>query len=233
MRASHTPTASVTGQRETGARSRIVSAIEATGVVAIIRMKETARVEAVMEALARGGVRTLEITLTVPGAIDAIRSMSKSLPEGVLLGAGTVLDGPTAHEVIDAGASFVVAPVLNAGTIEACRERDIPVMPGCFTPTEMLQAWQLGADVIKVFPATTLGPGYFKDVRAPLPQLKLMPTGGVTPENAGDWIRAGAVALGIGSALVDNQAVASGDYGRIEHAARLAIANVRAARAAR
>jgi 2-dehydro-3-deoxyphosphogluconate aldolase/(4S)-4-hydroxy-2-oxoglutarate aldolase len=106
-------------------------------------------------------------------------------------------------------------------------------MPGCFTPTEMLFAWRLGADLIKVFPATSLGPGYLKDVRAPLPQLKLMPTGGVTPENAGDWIRAGAVALGIGSALVDNQAVGVGDYDRIERAARLAITNVEAARTGR
>jgi len=214
------------------ARGRIVSTIEATGVVAIIRMKDTGRLEAVVDALARGGVRTLEITMTVPGAVEAIRSVSKSLPEGFLLGAGTVLDAPTAHAVIDAGARFVVAPVLDAGTIEACHARDIPIMPGCFTPTEMLHAWRLGADLIKVFPATSLGPGYLKDVRAPLPQLKLMPTGGVTPENAGDWIRAGAVALGIGSALVDNQAVGAGDYGRIERAARLAIANVSAARGA-
>lgn len=215
------------------ARGRIVSTIEATGVVAIIRMKDTGRLEGVVDALARGGVRTLEITMTVPGAVDAIRSVSKSLPEGFLLGAGTVLDAPTAHAVIDAGARFVVAPVLDPATIEACHARDIPIMPGCFTPTEMLHAWRLGADLIKVFPATSLGPGYLKDVRAPLPQLKLMPTGGVTPENAGDWIRAGAVALGIGSALVDNQAVGAGDYGRIERAARLAIANVSAARGAR
>lgn len=215
------------------ARGRIVSAIEATGVVAIIRMKDTGRLEAVVDALARGGVRTLEITMTVPGAVDAIRSVSKSLPEGFLLGAGTVLDAATAHAVIDAGARFVVAPVLDAATIEACHAREIPIMPGCFTPTEMLHAWRLGADLIKVFPATSLGPGYLKDVRAPLPQLKLMPTGGVTPENAGDWIRAGAVALGIGSALVDNQAVSAGDYDRIERAARLAIANVSAARGAR
>lgn len=215
------------------ARARIVSTIELTGVVAIIRMKDTDRLEAVVDALARGGVRTLEITMTVPGAVDAIRTVSKSLPEGFLLGAGTVLDGPTADEVIDAGARFVVAPVLDAGTIAASHARGIPVMPGCFTPTEMLHAWRLGADLIKVFPATSLGPGYLKDVRAPLPQLKLMPTGGVTPENAGDWIRAGAVALGMGSALVDTQAVAAGDYSRIETAARLAISNVEAARSER
>ena len=226
-------TTSATSATRADARALVVSTIEVTGVVAIIRMKDTGRLEAVVDALARGGVRTLEITMTVPGAVEAIRSVSKSLPEGFLLGAGTVLDGPTADEVIDAGARFVVAPVLDPGTIAACHARGIPVMPGCFTPTEMLHAWRLGADLIKVFPATSLGPGYLKDVRAPLPQLKLMPTGGVTPENAGDWIRAGAVALGIGSALVDTQAVAAGDYSRIETAARLAISNVEAARSGR
>lgn len=170
--------------------------------------------------------------MTVPRAIDAIRSVASSLPEGLLLGAGTVLDANTAHRVIDAGARFVVAPVFDPDTIRACHERDVPVMPGCFTPTEMLRAWQLGADVIKVFPATSLGPGYLKDVRAPLPQLKLMPTGGVTPANAGEWIKAGAVAVGIGSALVDGKAVAVGNYEQIEAAARLAIGNIRTARSA-
>ena len=211
----------------------MVRAIEACGVVAIIRMTETARLPDVVDALSRGGVQALEITMTVPGAVDAIRSVAARLPDGVLLGAGTVLDARTAEEVIDAGARFVVAPVFDRDTIRACHERDVPVMPGCFSPTEMLRAWQAGGDIIKVFPATSVGPGYLKDVRAPLPQLKLMPTGGVTPQNAGDWIRAGAVAVGIGSALVDNKAVAAGNYQQIEAAARLVIENVRAARAAR
>jgi len=211
----------------------VVRAIEACGVVAIIRMTETARLADVVDALSRGGVQALEITMTVPGAVDAIRSVAARLPDGVLLGAGTVLDARTAGEVIDAGARFVVAPVFDPDTIRACHERDVPVMPGCFSPTEMLRAWQAGGDIIKVFPATSVGPGYLKDVRAPLPQLKLMPTGGVTPQNAGDWIRAGAVAVGIGSALVDNKAVAAGNYEQIEAAARLVIENVRAARAAR
>jgi 2-dehydro-3-deoxyphosphogluconate aldolase / (4S)-4-hydroxy-2-oxoglutarate aldolase len=213
-------------------RAAVVRAIEDCGVVAIIRMQDTARLPAVVQALADGGVRALEITMTVPGAVEAIRSVSAALPDDILLGAGTVLDALTVAEVIDAGAQFVVAPVFDAETIRACHERDVPIMPGCFTPTEMLSAWRVGADIIKVFPATRLGPGYLKDVHAPLPQLKLMPTGGVTPENAGDWIRAGAVAVAIGSALVDANAVATREYGRIEAAARLAIANVRAARAA-
>ncbi len=211
-------------------RTAVVRAVEASGVVAIIRMQDASRVPVVVRSLTAGGVRALEITMTVPGAVDAIRSISATLADDVLIGAGTVCDASTAAEVIDAGAQFVVAPVFDPDTIRACHERDVPIMPGCFTPTEMLSASRLGADIIKVFPAGKLGPGFLKDVLAPLPQLKLMPTGGVTPENAGEWIRAGAVAVAIGSALVDAKAAAAGDYGRIEAAARLAIDNVRAAR---
>lgn len=194
-------------------------------------MKEAAKVADVTDALAAGGVRVLEITMTVPGAIDVIRAVSRALPPGVILGAGTVLDADTARRVIEAGARFIVAPTFDPDTIRAGHESDVAVMPGCFSPTEILRAWQLGADVVKVFPATSLGPGYIKDVRAPLPNIKLMPTGGVTPENAGDWIKAGAVAVGIGSSLVDTKAVAAGDFRRIEETARLLIANIRAARA--
>jgi 2-dehydro-3-deoxyphosphogluconate aldolase/(4S)-4-hydroxy-2-oxoglutarate aldolase len=214
-------------------RASIVQAVEDCGVVAVIRMKDATRVSAVVDALASGGVTVLEITMTVPGAVDVIRSVATTLPGNIILGAGTVIDAETAVRVIDAGARFVVAPTFDPETIRACHARDVPMMPGCFSPTEMLRAWQLGADIIKVFPATGLGPGYIKDVRAPMPQLKLMPTGGVTVENAGDWIKAGAVAVGIGSALVDSKAVAAGDYKRIEDAARLLVSNVRAARAAR
>jgi 2-dehydro-3-deoxyphosphogluconate aldolase/(4S)-4-hydroxy-2-oxoglutarate aldolase len=213
-------------------RDAIVRAVEDCGVVAVIRMKDAARVSAVVDTLAAGGVRVLEITMTVPGAVEVIRSIAGTLPQGIVLGAGTVLDAETARRVIDAGARFVVAPTFDPDTIRACHERDVPAMPGCFSPTEIFRAWQLGADIVKVFPATGLGPGYIKDVRAPLPQIKLMPTGGVTPENAGEWIKAGAVAVGIGSALVDAKAVAAGDFKRIEEKARLLISNVRAARAA-
>lgn len=214
-------------------RAQTLAEIEASGVVAIIRTKDPARVQDIVGALAGGGVRALEITMTVPGAIDAIRQTAATLPEGILLGAGTVLDADTAQRVVDAGATFVVAPVLDLDTIRVCHERGVPVMPGCYTPTEIWQAWRAGADLVKVFPATALGPGYIKDIRAPLPQLKLMPTGGVTPENAGTWIAAGAAALGIGSALVDTKAVAAGDFGRIEALARLTITNVANARLAR
>jgi 2-dehydro-3-deoxyphosphogluconate aldolase / (4S)-4-hydroxy-2-oxoglutarate aldolase len=211
-------------------RSAVVRAIEESGVVAIIRMQEAAKVPNVVRALTAGGVRALEITMTVPGAIDAIRSVSATLADDGLIGAGTVCDPETAAAVIDAGAQFVVAPVFDPDTIRACHERDVPIMPGCFTPTEMFNAWRLGADIIKVFPATRLGPTFLKDVRAPLPQLKMVPTGGVTPENVGEWIQAGAVAVALGSALVDTKAIAANDFARIEAAARLAVDNVRAAR---
>ncbi len=213
-------------------REEVVRAIEECGVVAIIRIQDAARVPAVARALADGGVRALEVTMTVPGAVEVIQSLSAALSDDILLGAGTVLDSATAEKVIAAGARFVVAPTFSPDTIRACHERDVPVMPGCLTPTEMLRAWEIGADIIKVFPATALGPGYLKDIRAPLPQLKLMPTGGVTPDNAGEWIRAGAIAVGIGSALTDANAIAAGDYARVEAAARRVIANVQAARAA-
>ena len=211
-------------------RARITEDIEAHGVVAVIRMKEPDRLRAVIDALAAGGLRALEVTMTVPGAIDLIAQIAPTLPKGFLFGAGTVNDADTAARAIDAGARFIVSPVFRRSVIEACHARDVPAMPGCYTPTEILDGWDAGADVVKVFPATTLGPGYLKDVRAPLPQVKLMPTGGVTVENAGDWIKAGAVAVGVGSALLDAQAIASGQYQVLEEKARRIVANVRAAR---
>ena len=211
-------------------RSGVVSAIERAGVVAVIRIKDPSKLRAVVDAIAGGGVRALEVTMTVPGAVDLIRDLAPAMPPGFLLGAGTVVDAETAGRVIDAGAQYIVSPVFRREVITACHRRDVPVMPGCFTPTEILEAWDAGADIIKVFPATALGPGYIKDVRAPLPQVKLMPTGGVTVENAGDWIRAGAVAVGVGSALLDTQAIAAGDFAVLRRNAERIVANVNAAR---
>lgn len=213
-----------------GNRAAIVSAIEAAGVVAVIRLKEPAKLRAVIDAIAEGGVRALEVTMTVPGAVELIAELAPTLPTGFVLGAGTVLDAATAARVIDAGAQFVVSPVFRRATLAACHERRIPSMPGCFTPTEILDAWDAGADVVKVFPATVLGPTFFKDVRGPLPHVKLMPTGGVSLDNAGDWIRAGAVAVGVGTALLDARAIASGDYGVLRANAEKIVGNVRAAR---
>ena len=208
----------------------IVSAIEQAGVVAVIRMKDPARLRAVVDAIAEGGVRALEITMTVPGAVDLIREIAPTLPSGFVFGAGTVVDAQTVARVVDAGARFVVSPVFRRSVIEACREHDVAALPGCFTPTEILDAWDAGADIVKVFPATTLGPSYLKDVRAPLTQVKLMPTGGVTVENAGDWIRAGAVAVGVGTSLLDTAAIAAGEFHVLRTRAEQIMANIRAAR---
>jgi 2-dehydro-3-deoxyphosphogluconate aldolase/(4S)-4-hydroxy-2-oxoglutarate aldolase len=148
----------------------------------------------------------------------------------LLLGAGTVVDADTACAVIDAGARFVVSPVFRPEVVKACHERGAAAAPGCFTPTEILNAHDQGADIVKVFPATALGPQFIKDVRAPLPQLKLMPTGGVSLDNAGDWIRAGAVAVGAGSALLDARAIEEGRLDVITANARRIVASVAAAR---
>jgi 2-dehydro-3-deoxyphosphogluconate aldolase/(4S)-4-hydroxy-2-oxoglutarate aldolase len=211
-------------------RKHVTAAIERAGIVAIIRMKEPEKVQAVADAIGAGGVTALEVTMTVPGAVELIRDLAPRMPSGFVLGAGTVVDPDTAARVIDAGAQYVVSPVFRRSVIETCHDRDVPVMPGCLTPTEILDAWDAGADIVKVFPATALGPGYIKDVRAPLPQVKLMPTGGVTVENAGDWIRAGAVAVGVGTALLDAKAIAAGDFNVLRTNAERIVANVRAAR---
>ena len=211
-------------------RSQIVTALEAAGVVAVIRLKEPEKLRAVVDAIAEGGVRALEVTMTVPGAVELIRRLAPTLPAGFLLGAGTVLDAETATRVIDAGAQFVVSPVFRRAVITACHARDVPALPGCFTPTEILEAWEAGADIVKVFPATALGPTFFKDVHGPLPHVKLMPTGGVSLDNAGDWIRAGAVAVGVGTALLDAPAIAAADYGVLRANAEKIVRNVRAAR---
>lgn len=211
-------------------RSAITKAVEAMGVVAVIRLKDAGKLRGVIDALAKGGVRALELTMTIPGAVDLIREIAPTLPDGFLVGAGTVTDADTARAVIDAGAQFVVGPVLRPDVIRACHERDIAAIPGCFSPTEILTAHEAGADIVKIFPATMLGPQFIRDVRAPLPQLKLMPTGGVTLDNAGDWVRAGAVAVGVGSALVDVKAIDAGRFDVVTANARRVVASVSDAR---
>src|SRR4029079_9526374 len=192
------------------ARQAVVQKIQALGVVAVIRMKDAGKLREVVDAIAAGGVRAIEVTMTVPDAISLIARLAPSLPADILLGAGTGHDAATARAVIDAGAQYVVSPVFRREVIAACHERGVAAAPGCFTPTEILDAHDAGADIVKVFPATALGPQFIKDVRAPLPQVRLMPTGGVTLDNAGEWIRAGAVAVGVGSALVDTRAIEDG-----------------------
>lgn len=211
-------------------RSEVLQEIEASGVVAVIRVRDPELVQGVVDALLAGGVRALEITMTVPRAVELIAEIAPKLPPEFILGAGTVTDAQTARRVIDAGARFIVSPVFRREVIEVCKAHDIASAPGCLTPTEILDAWEAGADVVKVFPATALGPGYIKDVLAPLPHVKLMPTGGVTKENAGEWIRAGAVALGVGSSMVDAKAVAERRFDVVSQNARHFVDAVRQAR---
>ena len=211
-------------------RAETTSLLQQLGVVAVIRMKDADKLRGVVDAIAEGGVRAIEVTMTVPGAIGLIEKLAATLPSEIVVGAGTVTDAGTARAVIDAGARFVVSPVYRPDVMAACHERDVATCPGCFTPTEILDAHEHGADIVKVFPATALGPQFIKDVRGPLPQVRLMPTGGVSLDNAGDWIRAGAVAVGVGTALVDAKAVEEGRLDILTSNARRIVASVAAAR---
>ena len=182
------------------------------GVIAVVRAKSADLAVKIALAVANGGIKPVEITMTVPGAMEAIKEVSQKLVDKVIVGAGTVLDTETARMAILAGAEFVVSPILNLKVIELCKRYSKVIIPGAYTPTEILTAWERGADIVKVFPATTGGPQYFRDIHGPLPQIRLLPTGGVTLENAADFIRAGACAIAVGSNLVDKKAVAEGKF---------------------
>jgi len=203
-------------------RERVLDQILSTGVVAVIRMKDPRRLMKVVEAIRAGGVKNIEITMTVPNAVAIIRDLAKNAPPDVLVGAGTVTDASKAREVIEAGARFVVSPTTDFEVIRICKKKSVVTIPGCFTPTEILAAWKAGADIVKVFPATSLGPKYFKDLSGPFPDIRLMPTGGVTIDNVGEWVKAGAVAVGIGGDLLDKKAIEEERYEVLtERAARM------------
>ncbi len=206
--------------------------IEACGIVGVIRAQSSAHLISVATAIKEGGVDVIEVTMTTPDALQVIRDTSRQFGEEVLVGVGSVLDAETARAAILAGAEYVVCPVFNPEVIAMAHRYSKPVMPGCLTPTEIINAWSAGADMVKVFPATALGPQYFKDVLGPLPHVKLVPTGGVSVANAGDFVKAGAAALGVGSALVDKQAVAEGRFDVVTGTAREFVQAVRAARPA-
>jgi 2-dehydro-3-deoxyphosphogluconate aldolase/(4S)-4-hydroxy-2-oxoglutarate aldolase len=177
----------------------------AGGVIAVVRLPEAADLRPAARALAAGGVGAVEITLTTPGAIAAIEALTADggVPGGgCVVGAGSVLDARAARDAIAAGARFVVSPTLEPAVIALCRDQNIPCVPGAFTPTEILQAWRAGASLVKLFPAVAAGPGYLRDLLAPLPFLRVVPSGGVSLESVGDWIRAGAAAVSVGGALV-------------------------------
>ena len=200
------------------------------GVIPVIRASSHEEALAVIDAIAAGGITTIEVTMTVPNAVELIGVLT-SEREHLLIGAGSVLDPETAHECIAAGAEFIVSPATNLDTILYCNETEIVVMPGAITPTEVLNAWDAGADFVKIFPADSMGGAkYLKSLKAPLPQIKLIPTGGVSQSTAADFIKAGAEAVGVGADLVDIKAIKEGRSGDITAAAKKYLEIVKQAR---
>jgi 2-dehydro-3-deoxyphosphogluconate aldolase/(4S)-4-hydroxy-2-oxoglutarate aldolase len=197
------------------------------GIVAVVRCSESKQLVEVAQALADGGVTVVEITMTVPDALEVIHQVRQALGERILLGAGTVLDAETARAVLLAGAEYIVMPTVNLEVIRLCQRYDKLVMPGAFTPTEILTAWEAGADIVKVFPAEVVGPAYFKALRGPLPQIRLMPTGGVDLNTAAAFLKAGACCLAVGGQLVEPRAVAEGNFERVRDLARQYVAIVK------
>ena len=212
-------------------KQEVLSRMKEVGVVPVVRASSAEEAMQVIEAIKEGGVHVLEITMTVPRAVRLIEQLADRYGDEVLVGAGTVLDAETARACILAGASFVVSPALNVLTIEMCRRYAVAVCPGALTPTEVVTAWQAGADVVKIFPCGALGGAkYLKALKAPLPQIEMMPTGGVSLATAAEFIEAGACALGVGADLVDTKAIRAGQASKVTEAARAYIAAVREAR---
>jgi 2-dehydro-3-deoxyphosphogluconate aldolase/(4S)-4-hydroxy-2-oxoglutarate aldolase len=203
------------------------------GIVAVVRSESPDALVKVVQALAEGGVTAAEITFTVPDAVEVIHQVRREMGDSIVLGAGTVLDPETARAALLAGAEYIVAPVVNLDVIRLCHRYDKAVMPGAFTPTEVLTAWEAGADVVKVFPADVGGPAYLKALRGPLPQVRLMPTGGVDLNTAEAFLKAGACCLGVGGSLVEPRAIAAGNFSRIRDLAGQFVAVVRRARESR
>jgi len=200
------------------------------GLVAIIRAPSGDQLVEVSQALLAGGIDVIEVTFTVPGILDVIKQVNQELGDKILLGAGTVLDPESARAAILAGAEYIVTPTVNVDVIRMCKRYGKLVMAGAFTPTEILTAWEAGADIVKVFPADVGGPSYLKAVHGPLPQVRLLPTGGVNLDTLPSFVKAGACAVGLGSSLVEKEALASGDMDRIQQQAAAFVAKMQEAR---
>lgn len=212
-------------------KQKILAQIRKSGIVPVIRAASHAEAESVVEAIIKGGINVLEITMTIPKAVDLIEKLTRDYQADALVGAGTVLDARAAQNCFDAGAKFIVSPLFDAATVEFCRARDIAVMPGAMTVTEIYNAWQAGADAVKIFPANSLGgANYLKAVKTVLPEVELMPTGGVTLKTTADFLRAGAIAVGVGGELVDLEAVRRGQAHLLTATAREFINIVKATR---
>jgi 2-dehydro-3-deoxyphosphogluconate aldolase/(4S)-4-hydroxy-2-oxoglutarate aldolase len=207
-------------------KSEKLNLIRETGIIAIIRAKSSDQLIAAAGAIKAGGVRVIEVTMTTPGALSVIETARKKYGDEVLFGAGSVLDSETARAAILAGADFIVAPTLNLNMVALCNRYSIPVMPGCYTPTEALTAWEAGADMIKLFPASVGGADFVKAILAPLPHLEIVPVGGVNLDTVADFIRNGAAALGVGSSLFNQKLLNAKDLDELTRRAKAFIAEV-------
>jgi 2-dehydro-3-deoxyphosphogluconate aldolase/(4S)-4-hydroxy-2-oxoglutarate aldolase len=214
-------------------KTAVLQKIRDIGVIPVVRASSAEEAIQVVEAIKAGGLPILEITMTIPGAVQVIEQLTKRFGAEAIVGAGTVLDASVARACISVGAQFIVSPALNVETITCCREQEITVVPGALTPTEIVTAWNAGADFVKVFPAGAMGgASYIKSIKAPLPQIELVPTGGVTLATAASFIEAGAAAIGVGADLVDIKAIRAGHPEKVTEAARAYIEAVRMARGA-
>jgi len=213
-------------------KAEVIARLTSIGIIPVVRAESTDMARRAVAAILKGGISVLEITMTVPGAVGVIKELSAEIDPEVIIGAGTVLDPQTAQSCIDAGAQFIVSPALNLETVALCGRLGIAVMPGVLTPTEVVTAWSAGADFVKVFPAGAVGgASYIKALKAPLPHVKIVPTGGVSLETAAAFIKAGAEALGVGGELVDIKALRQGRDEVITERARLFVELVQQARA--
>jgi len=211
-------------------REEIVQQIIENGAVAVLRLNDGSKFEKVAEAVYIGGVKSIELTMTTPGAIELLSTARKNFHNEMLFGMGSILNEQMAMDAVNAGAAYIVSPIYKREIIDTAHRFDLPVMPGAFSPTEILDAFEYGADVVKVFPADVLGMEYFKGIKAPMPHLKLMPTGGVNLTNAGDWLKAGACAVGIGTALLNKKAIEENRFEVLTENAKILMLNIQKAR---
>lgn len=208
-----------------------VELVRSSGVIAIMRAKSSDQLLQAAEAVCAGGVRIIEVTMTTPGALGVIETAVRQFGRDVLFGAGTVLDAESARAAILAGAGFIVSPGFDAATVALCRRYSIPAFPGAYTPTEIIAAWQAGAAMVKIFPASVGGPGFIKALKAPLPQVEMVPTGGVEIDNTAAFIRAGAAAVGVGNSLIDPKLLDARDFAALTARARSFLSEVARGRA--
>lgn len=201
-------------------KKQVIDGILECGIAAVVRAESAETAFKAIEAALAGGVNVIEVTFTVPGALEIIRELAGRFTDDAILGAGTVLTPEVAANAIDAGAKFIVSPGTNLSTIAKAKERGVAVFPGALTPTEVINAWQAGADIVKIFPANAMGPSYLKDLHGPLPDVLFMPTGGVSLATAADYLAAGAAALGVGGDLINKKLMAEGNFAEITQRAR-------------